>query len=107
MNINFPPEFRKHLTTPNIKGAFVSKIEGKHPRDCKNCGGIGTIILFIATAGPFISVPSGIAHWADGKWWAGKNFEEACPDCKGTGLNPHFQEQPVKIRDMNYREIVK
>jgi hypothetical protein len=97
-NMNFPPEFKKHLATPNIKGAFVSNINPVHPRDCKNCGGVGTIMLFLATGGPFINVPSGIAHWADGRWWKGKNFEEMCPDCKGNGIDPKYVEQPVSMR---------
>jgi DnaJ-class molecular chaperone len=107
MNRNFPTEFKKHLTTPGIKGAFVSMIEGRHPRDCKNCGGIGTIILFIATNGPFNNVPSGVAHFADDKWWSGKNFEEACPNCKGTGIDPNYAERTVKIREIRLEGVVK
>jgi hypothetical protein len=107
MSIHFPPEFKKYLSMPNIKGAFVSKIEGRHPRDCKNCGGVGTIVLFCAFNGPFRDVPSGIAHFTDGHWWAGKNFEEMCPDCKGNGIDPNYIEQPTRQRELDISTVVK
>jgi len=99
-DVQFPPEFQTLLRTPNIKAAFFSKIEPLHPRDCKNCGGIGTMILFIATGGPFMNVPGGIAHWHNDRWWEGKNIEKACPICKGLGINPGYVEQPPKQREL-------
>jgi len=107
MNKKFPPEFKKHLATPGIKGAFVSDIRGTHPRDCKNCGGVGTIILFIAVDGPFRDVPQGIAHWADGHWWAGKNYEEDCPVCKGDCIDPTYVEQAEIKRDIDISKVLK
>ena len=100
MSMIMPDGFKKFWNDPKSKGAFVSVISPMHPRDCKNCGGIGTIILFVATGGPFINVPSGVAHWHNDRWWSGKNYEEGCPVCKGTGINPGYVEQPPKQREL-------
>ena len=110
MNKHFPLSFQAHIKSPNIKAAFFSDVKPAHPRDCKNCGGIGNLILFVATGGPFVNVPSGkdlVAHWHDGRWWAGKNIEDACPDCKGTGIDPAYKEQPASHREIAYKEVVK
>src|SRR5512139_1730329 len=101
--MNFPTEFKRHLANPTLRGAFFSQIEGRHPRDCKNCGGIGVIYLFLATGGPFNNPPHGkdiIAKSVNGKWWAGTNEGGICPDCKGTGVIPGFVEPPIKQREL-------
>jgi len=99
-NKQFPPEFNGLIKASNTKAAFFSDIQPMHPRDCKNCGGIGTMILFIATGGPFVNVPGGIAHYSGDRWWSGTNIEKACPVCKGTGINPQYVEQPPKQREL-------
>jgi hypothetical protein len=110
MNRHFPPKFTSLSKEPSTKAAFFSDLKPAHPRDCKNCGGLGTMIIFIATGGPFVNVPSGkdlIAHWYDNRWWAGKNYEDACPDCKGTGIDPNFKEQPASQRELNIGKVGK
>ena len=111
MSVNFPKEFTQHLAKPNLKGAFFSMPEpgGHHPRDCKNCGGVGVMYLFLATGGPFNNPPQGkgiIAKWANGKWWAGTNEGGICPDCKGTGVTPGFVEPPASMRAITMPKMV-
>ena len=80
----FPLEFDQLLKAPNVRAAFVSEISSPNPKDCLNCGGAGTMYIFIATVGPLDSPASGrlISHWSDGKWWGGKGFEFVCPVCR-------------------------
>lgn len=108
--MKFPDNFKVFLSDRLLKGAFFSKIEGRHPRDCKNCGGIGVIYIFLATGGPFNNPPTGaniVAHFAEGKWWAGKNEGGICPDCKGTGVQPGFVEPPALMRQLDTEGVVK
>lgn len=103
----FPPEFKQHLANTALKGAFISDIHPVHPRDCHNCGGVGTMVLFLATGGPFREVPTGISHFSAGKWWVGKNVEEICPVCKGSGQYSDYIEQPIRQRDTDLKGIIK
>lgn len=61
--------------------------------------------LFVADGGPFREVPTGIAKFADGKWWSGKNVGGICPDCKGNGVDPKYVEQPVKQRELQLKDF--
>jgi len=97
---HFPPEFKGLIAAPTTKAAFFSDIKPMHARDCKNCGGIGTMILYIATGGPFVNPPGGIAHFANDRWWSGTNIEKACPDCKGLGIDPNYVEKPIVQREL-------
>ena len=47
----------------------------------------------------------GDAKWAEGKWWAGKNVGGICPDCKGTGVEPKYIEQPAKQRELVLKDF--
>jgi hypothetical protein len=112
MSIHLPKSFTKFTDDPTTKAAFFSMNEAQHPRDCRNCGGLGVIYLFVAKGGPFREVPNGkniIAHWTKQGWWAGTNEAGACPDCGGTGINPGYIELETKQRhlDMNIGKGVK
>jgi len=110
----YPPRFAEYCKSTSLRGAFVSIIEPLSKHDCPNCGGIGTLVIFLATEGPFDFVPYGkgiIAksvkiHDVD-KWFGGKHVEEMCPVCRGTGRDPNYVEQPVVKRDCRVAEVVK
>ena len=120
----YPDKFSTYCKTPNLKGAFVTIVQPSRPSDCKNCGGIGTMIIFLATEGPYDFVPNGvierakgdipakyvIAKWVNGKWWGGRSVEEACPVCHGLGIEPGYVEPPISMRQgiiTNPLKIVK
>ena len=94
-----------YIKAPTTKKALFTMVEPIHPRDCKNCGGIGVMYLFIANGGPFINVPGGIAKFADGKWWSGENIGGMCDVCKGTGIDPNYVEKPAKQREMELKDF--
>jgi DnaJ-class molecular chaperone len=96
MSVHFPSEFNAYWRMPGTKAAFVSEVATTNPKDCKNCGGIGTMTTFCALAGPFDAIPAGVAHFANGKWWAGAHYSANCPDCHGTGLDPKHVESPIR-----------
>lgn len=98
MNVQFPPIFNSHWKQPGIKAAFVTESHPHHPGECINCGGIGTMTTFCATAGPFDNPPVGklIAHFGNGKWWGGANFSASCPVCNGTGRRPGYNPGPTR-----------
>lgn len=104
MDKQFPVEFTQLMNAPGVKAACVSEITSPYPDDCPNCGGVGTMYIFIATVGPLRSPASGrlVSHWSDGKWWGGKGFEAVCPVCRsaprpysGTDKTP-MQPGPAK-----------
>lgn len=108
----YPAQFSTYCKNPNLKGAFVTIIKPSRPGDCKNCGGIGTMIIFLATEGPYDFSPNGliehangdtpakyvIAKWVNGKWWGGRSVEEACPVCHGLGIEPDYVKPPISMR---------
>ena len=71
------------------KKSFLSDIASNNPADCRNCGGMGILILFVATDGPFNSPASPyrsdgkVSKWYDGKWWVGESHSFTCPECGG------------------------
>lgn len=84
MDRQFPNEFKQLMRAPDVKAAFVSEIESPNPNACQNCGGSGSVCIFIATVGPLNSPVGGklVSHYADDKWWGGSNFVFACPVCR-------------------------
>lgn len=97
--MNFPKSFRMLLKTPGVKAAFVSEFGPSLPSDCQNCGGVGTLAVFLATKGPFHSPAAPYngdekthetSHFdpnsgPNGGWWVGRTVSETCPDCNGSG----------------------
>ncbi len=84
-DIQFPPEFDQLIKPSGVSAAFVSELSSSNPSHCVNCGGAGTMYVYIATVGPMNVCPDKsrlIAHWADGKWWLGKGYEFPCPVCQ-------------------------
>ena len=84
-------------------------IDPARPGDCKNCGGIGTLIIFLATEGPYDFPPNGkdmIAKFHNGKWWGGKSVEEACTVCHGLGRDPDYVAPPLRIRELDMAGVV-
>jgi len=73
------------------KKAFLSDIAPTNGSDCKNCGGMGMLFLFVATDGPFLTPASPyrgdgkVSKWYGGKWWAGNTHSFTCPECQGEG----------------------
>ncbi len=85
MDKQFPPEFQQLMQAPNVRKAVVSDLKSPNPNDCPNCAGMGSMVIYIATRGPFNSPASGkdvVTKYADGKWWGGKHYEFPCPVCR-------------------------
>lgn len=109
-NLQFPPEFKYYWKDPNTKAAFVSEPLPRHPSDCRNCGGLGTMFTFIAQTGPFDNPPVGkdiVAHWGSGKWWGGKNYTAHCPICKGTGKNTEYKSPPIRVNPIRTKQATE
>ncbi len=84
-NIQFPPEFNQLMSAAGVRAAFVSILAPPNPNYCANCGGAGTMYIFVATVGPLTVCPDRsrlIAHFADNRWWLGKGYEFPCPVCR-------------------------
>jgi hypothetical protein len=115
----YPPQFEVYCRNPGLKAAFVSEIKPSRESDCKNCGGIGTFVIFLATEGPYDYPPNGvvekarngipakqiIAKYVNGKWWGGKSVEEACPVCHGLCIEPGYLAKPIRQRRMELPEM--
>jgi hypothetical protein len=104
----FPPEFEQLIRATGVRAAFVSENTSPHPADCKNCGGLGTLNIFIATIGPLQSPAVGrniITKWSDGKWWGGKTYEFDCPVCHSLAL-PYRGTPSVFERDKQVSEQI-
>lgn len=104
--MEFPPEFKQLMSASNVRAAFVSEVTSPNPSACPNCGGAGTLYIYVATVGPLNACPDKsrlISHWSDGKWWLGKGFEFACPACSGKAAKyvsqPNLPMQPSPVRD--------
>jgi len=91
MDRQFPPEIKLLLRSSGIKTAFISDIPATNPNECRNCGGVGTLTLFIGTKGPFQSPSSSrddCNKYEDGVgWWVGQHHSVKCPVCEGIGVH--------------------
>lgn len=98
---NYPPEFVELCKDPTLRAAFVSEIKPIHPRDCKNCGGVGTLVIFLAVNGPFPDPPGppAVIKFVNGNWWSGKSLEATCPVCGGNGIDPSYIQPPIHSRE--------
>ena len=93
--IYYPVEFRTLAKAIDVKWFRVSDIQAILPSDCKNCGGVGWLGIFVSKRGPFKSPghPYGeeTSKWdqetyaGQGGWWVGKTFTLPCPVCLGSG----------------------
>lgn len=108
MNIQFPPEFESLINAPSTRAAIVSEITSPNPNHCKNCGGVGSMVIFIATRGPFTSPASGrdvVTKWDNGRWWGGKHYEFDCPVCHSLD-KPYQGTETVFERDKRVSEQI-
>jgi hypothetical protein len=83
--ITLSNEMRYKLKDPGTRAAWMSENAALGPDDCKNCGGVGFLYLFVATSGPFHAPPSsGIGKWDEAiqKWWVGQTHSYPCPVCQ-------------------------
>ncbi len=104
MDKHFPYDMKLLMNQDTVKAAFVSDITSKLPNDCKNCGGFGVLVVFIATEGPY-NTPAApyrgdnkTSHWHDNKWWVGSSYSFPCPDCKGFGQIEVKQTKQVPVQ---------
>ena len=74
-DVKLPPEWTSVMRSPRTKAALFSKIESKRKQDCKNCGGMGVMYMFVGTSGPFKEVPKGIGKWDGTNWWLVRTLE--------------------------------
>ena len=120
-----PYDWQAHIKNPSFKHVLWEPCTIHTARDCKNCGGLGTMVLFLATNGPFHDPPSGtiksgkygpdgkeivisvVAKWYDKRWWAGKHIESECPVCHGTGDDPNYKEPEFTQRELKLDGVVK
>lgn len=108
--MKFPKDFIFRMKDPVTKAAFISEIQSPNPNDCENCGGAGTMHIFIATAGPFQSPPGAgkVGHWGMGQkkegWWEGNTFGGVCPVCEGLGKK-HTESREIPIPPEVSRQI--
>lgn len=89
----FPPEFKTMWASPLTKAAFVNDAQPFNPGHCENCGGLGAMMTFIASKGPFDhpGMYGEVSHWYNGWWWVGKSYEATCPVCQGSGMKPDYK----------------
>ena len=90
MRKQFPREFSTLVRGIGVKKAFVSDAVALNPLECDNCGGVGTLTLFLATKGPFQSPEppnkETVNKYEDPfGWWVGSNYSFPCPVCDGIG----------------------
>jgi hypothetical protein len=104
----FPPEFDALIKAPSVRRAFVSEIISPNPSSCKNCGGLGSMAVYIATTGPLTNCPDRsklIVHFAEDRFWLGKHYEFDCPVCHSLAL-PYRGTQSVFERDKQVSEQI-
>lgn len=104
MDKHFPYEMKLVIEQPTVKAAFISDIQPKLETDCPNCGGLGTLMVFLATEGPFQTPAAAYradgkcSKWNDNKWWVGNTYSFSCPDCGGLGSIPRPKGRTVPIQ---------
>ena len=107
----FPNQIAEMAGAYNVKAAFVSALDAVNPNECKNCGGVGTISLFLATKGPFQSPSSSredCNKYESGVgWWVGQHYSVNCPDCGGVGItiSETYSRPPSDFRPADYKQI--
>jgi hypothetical protein len=103
MSKNFPPIMIEAAKLGKM--SFLSDITSNRLTDCKNCGGMGNLYLFIASEGPYREPANPYrgdnksSKFHDGKWWIGETHAFQCPDCRGTGEAKQFQGVSVSYRN--------
>lgn len=96
--MEFPPEFRMYTKDPATRAAFVSENTSPNPDDCKNCGGVGYLFIFVATGGPFRDpTQNKVNHWTKEGWWIGKTYQALCPVCKATEFHGEIREDKAAV----------
>lgn len=97
----FPQSFKNMWSRGYVKLALVSDNQPTNPYDCQNCGGVGSMELFLGAEGPYQSPSAGkdrVSKFYDGAWWIGKNHEDICPVCKGAGRVTEYKDaKPIPI----------
>lgn len=97
-----PNELQAMMRHSTVRAAFLSETASPNPTDCQNCGGVGCLYVFLATAGPLQTAPGGgqVGHSDErGRWWVGKTFSAICPECKGLGKREKIIEYNAPIPD--------
>ena len=91
----FPVDFKFYATEPGVKKALILDIPLQSADSCPNCGGLGNMLLFVCTGGPFSSSPGPgkIGKWHDNAWWEGQTFGAQCPVCKGFGKDKSYKAE--------------
>jgi hypothetical protein len=89
LKIEISLEMKSSLHDPATKAAWMSENVSDNENDCKNCGGVGYLYLFLATAGPFVASPAGVNKWDENlqKWWVGETKAFKCPICQESKTN--------------------
>ena len=104
-------ELRQYLA--GAKALFAKgKGDERHPKYCKNCGGLGSTVHFVVSAGPFEYQPADrkveyTTGPIDHKWYQGKWVELQCPCCNGDGYNPDYHPGPIHKGALNAASIFK
>jgi hypothetical protein len=111
MTKQFPPDFKILLKQPGLKIAMLHEVECVNPLDCKNCGGLGTMILFLGFRGPFlqpvqykdeVNKYDQDTYGGKGGWWSGRHVERPCPVCHGAGRKDAATKESPKVVQTTY-----
>jgi len=111
MSRHFPKKLLELAKGYNVKKSFISALDPVNPNECKNCGGVGSITLFLATKGPFQSPSSSRSDcnkYEDGVgWWVGQHYSIQCPDCDGLGisLKMEYSRPPEDFRPADFKQL--
>jgi hypothetical protein len=116
----WPPELAPYLDAPNafpILPAEIVPVRGRDrnqvyrevlPKDCPNCGGSGSMMVYVSQAGPFEQTRGWKDKWLDlpdGKsgWYTGELKVAPCPCCRGSrvsdflGRNSGLKDQDLAV----------